>query len=179
MNEILYQALCACLGLSPASEEASVLIREAYQEPENAPRAPRNADVVYYSAEPDRAGNEPPAAYANENPGSSSHVPAVSGFAAYKMVVVCYGPNAETNARKIRGFLYVDGNGYPRSILRKAGVYLVPDPPEVLVLHELEGGLWRLRADVVISLRVTETLSHSNRRNAITVAPAVVVHAGN
>ena len=178
MNEILYQALCACLGLSPSSEEASVLIREAYQEPENAPRAPRNTDVVYYSAEPDRTGNEPPAAYANENPGAASHVPAVSGFAAYKMVVVCYGPNAETNARKIRGFLYVDGHGFPRSILRKAGVYLVPDPPEVLVLHEVEGGLWRLRADVVISLRVKETLFHNNRRNAVTVAPAIIIHKG-
>ena len=174
----IYNALCACLGLSPSSEEASVLIREAYQEPENAPRAPRNTDVVYYSAEPDRAGNEPPAAYANENPGAASHVPAVSGFAAYKMVVVCYGPNAETNARKIRAFLYVDGNGYPRSILRKAGLYPVPDPPEVMVLHEPEGGLWRLRADVVISLRVKETLFHSNRRNAITVAPAIIIHKG-
>ena len=174
----IYNALCACLGLSPSSEEASVLIREAYQEPENAPRAPRNADVVYYSAEPDRAGNEPPAAYANENPGSSSHVPAVSGFAAYKMVVVCYGPNAETNARKIRSFLFLDGSGYPRSILRKAGLYPVPDPPEVLVLHEPEGGLWRLRADVVISLRVAGTLFYSNRRNAITVAPAIIIHKG-
>ena len=178
MNEILYQALCACLGLSPASEDASVLIREAYQEPENAPRVPRNTDVVYYSAEPDRAGAESPAAYANENPGSASHVPAVSGFSAYKMVVVCYGPNAETNARKIRAFLYLDGSGYPRSILRKAGLYPVPDPPEVMVLHESEGGLWRSRADVVISLRVKETLSHSNRRNAITVAPAIIIHKG-
>ena len=178
MMPAIYNALCACLGLSPSSEEASVLIREAYQEPENAPRVPRNTDVVYYSAEPDRAGAESPAAYANENPGSAIHVPAVSGFAAYKMVIVCYGPNAETNARKIRGFLYVDGNGFPRSILRKAGVYLVPDPPEVMVLHEPEGGLWRSRADVVISLRVAETLSHNNRRNAITVAPAIIIHKG-
>ena len=42
MNEAIYQALCSCLGLVPSADEAVALIREAYQEPENAPRPPRH-----------------------------------------------------------------------------------------------------------------------------------------
>ena len=38
MNTILFSAICACFGLQSSSAAAAVLIREAYQEPENAPR---------------------------------------------------------------------------------------------------------------------------------------------
>ena len=60
-SSILYSALCACFGLVPSSSEASVLIREAYQEPENAPRPPRGPEVIYYSVEPDAYAQEAPA----------------------------------------------------------------------------------------------------------------------
>ena len=174
----LYKALCACFGLSPSSSEASVLIREAYQEPENAPRPPRSADVIYYSAEPDPAGLEAPASYVSDNPASASHSPAVSLYAAYRLQVVCYGPNALSNARKIRAFLYIDGANLPRSILRKAGLYPVPDPPEPILLHEPEGSLWRLRCDLTIQLRRNEKQPHPTRSGAVGVAPAVVIRTG-
>jgi hypothetical protein len=173
---VLYNALCACFGLSPSSAEASVLIREAYQEPENAPRPPRNTDVIYYSLEPDTA-SEPPVMYAADNASAASHTPSVSSFSAWRLVVVCYGPHALENARKIRAFLYLDGSGYPRSILRKAGIYPVPDPPEPQLLHEPEGSLWRERADLMVFLRAEETQTHSNRRNAIRTAPAIEIHS--
>ncbi len=176
MNEAVYNALCTCFALQPSSDAASVLIREAYQEPENAPRPPRNMDVIYYSAAPDPSVAVPPAAYASENPASASHKPTVSNFAAYRLQIVCYGPHALENARKIRAFLYLDGSGFPRSILRKAGIYLIPNPPEPTLLHEPEGSLWRQRADLTIQLRVEETLTHPARRYAITVAPAVRVY---
>ena len=174
----LYKALCACFGLSPSSSEASVLIREAYQEPENAPRPPRSADVIYYSAEPDPARLEAPASYVSDNPASASHSPAVSLYAVYRLQVVCYGPNALSNARKIRAFLYIDGANLPRSILRKAGLYPVPDPPEPLLLHEPEGSLWRLRCDLTIQLRRNEKQPHPTRSSAVGVAPAVVIRTG-
>ena len=176
MNETIYSTLCACFGLSASSSEAAVLIREAYQEPENAPRPPRSTDVIYYSLEPDSAP-EPPAMYNTTNTGSASHTPSVSSFSAWRLVVVCYGPHALENARKIRAFLYLDGSGYPRSILRKAGIYPVPDPPEPQLLHEPEGSLWRERADLTVSLRAEETQTHPNRRNAIRTAPAVEIHS--
>ena len=172
----LYFALCACFGLPPSSAQASVLIREAYQEPENAPRPPRSTDVIYYSLTPDPAATEAPPAYSADNPAQSSHTPAVSAFSAYRLQLVCYGPNAPENARKIRAFLFLDGSGLPRSILRKAGIRPVPDPPEPLVLHEPEGSLWRLRADLTVSLRMEEKLTHPAGRYAVTAAPAVVIH---
>ena len=174
----LYKALCACFGLSPSSSEASVLIREAYQEPENAPRPPRSADVIYYSVAPDTGAAEPPPAYSAENSQQASHNPAVSSFSAYRLQIICYGPNALSNARKIRAFLYIDGANLPRSILRKAGLYPVPDPPEPLLLHEPEGSLWRLRCDLTIQLRRNEKQPHPTRSGAVGVAPAVVIRTG-
>ena len=176
MTAIIYQALCTCLGLPSSSAQASALIREAYQEPENAPRPPRSTDVIYYSVVPDTVAAEPPAAYAAENTASASHTPAVSSFSAWTLQVICYGPHALTNARKIRAFLFVDGPGFRRSILRKAGLYPVPDPPEPVLLHEPEGSLWRKRADLIVSLRAEEKETHPARRGAVTVAPAVVIH---
>ena len=176
MTAIIYQALCTCLGLPSSSAQASALIREAYQEPENAPRPPRSTDVIYYSVVPDTVAAEPPAAYAAENTASASHTPAVSSFSAWTLQVICYGPHALTNARKIRAFLYVDGTGFPRAILRNAGLYPVPDPPEPMLLHEPEGSLWRTRADLTVSLRAEEKETHPTRRGAVTVAPAVVIH---
>ena len=90
--------------------------------------------------------------------------------------MVCYGPHALENARKIRTFLFLDGNGFSRAILRKSGLYPVPDPPEPLLLHEPEGSLWRQRADLTVSLRVEETQTHPARINAVSVAPAIQIH---
>jgi len=174
MNETIFKALCACLGLSPSSEQALALIRQAYTEPENSPQPARNADVIYWSLSPEQ-GNDP-ASYNETAAGSGSHKPTVHRFLAYQLLVVCYGPSCENYARKIRAFLYIDGVNLPRGILRKAGIYPVPDPPAPQRLYEPEGSLWRRRADLIISLWVKETLIYSVSRNAITSAPAVIVH---
>lgn len=179
MNDAIYRALCACFRLLPSSLQASVLIRESYQEPENAPRLPRNTDVIYYSIAPDSAAAEAPPAYDAEASAQSSQMPVVSAFSAWTLTVVCYGPHALINARKIRAFLFVDGAGFPRSILRKAGIRPVPDPPEPMLLHEPEGSLWRKRADLTVSLRAEETQAYSSPRNVIAVPPAVMVHTEN
>ncbi len=176
MNTPIHSALCACFGLSPSSVAASVLIREAYQDPEPAPRPPRSANVIYYSLEPDQTASEAPPSWETEVPALMSFTPAVSSFSAWKLQIVCYGPDALENACRIRAFLFLDGVGMPRSILRQAGLYPVPNPPEPLALHEPEGSLWRQRADLTVSLRVEEKQSHPNRRNAVTVVPEVIFH---
>ena len=173
MNDAIYLALCACFGLNPSSPEASVLIRSAYQEPENAPRPPGNADVIYYSVAPDPVAAEAPPVYIPEDASQASHAAAVFSFSAWTLQVVCYGPHALSNARKIRAFLFMDGPGFPRAILRKAGIRPVPAPPEPILLHEPEGSLWRERADLTIRLRMEEKETHPVRRGAVTVAPAV------
>ncbi len=178
MIETMYHALCACFGLTPSSTQASILIREAYQEPENAPRLPRNTDVIYYSVSPDVSAQEAPPAYSMDHPADASHEAVVSSFSAWTLQIVCYGPHALTNARKIRAFLFVDGSGMPRSILRQAGIRPVPDPSEPMLLHEPEGSLWRERADLTVSLRAEEMQMHSERRGAVSVAPVVIINTG-
>ncbi len=175
MNSTIYAALCACFGLSPSSSDASILIREAYQDPENAPQPPRSADVIYYSVEPDIAAEESPPPYNAANPTQSAHTPTVSTYAAWVLHLICYGPHALQNAQKIRAFIYIDGANMPRCILRKAGIRPISDPPEPLLLHEPEGSLWRLRCDLTIQLRAEETQQHTSRRNAVTVPPAIIL----
>ena len=174
MNEAVFNALCACLGLSPSSPQALGLIRQAYTEPENSPRPARTADVIYWSLSPEEGDD--PAAYNAEDAGGGSHAPVVHRFLPYQLLIVCYGPGCEGYAHRIRSFLYLDGAGFPRQILRKAGIYPVPDPPSPQLLYEPEGSLWRRRADLTVSLRVRDTLIYSSRRGAVESPPAVIFH---
>ena len=174
MNETIFKALCACLGLAPDSEQALGMIRQAYTEPENSPQPARNTDAIYWSLSPEQ-GNDP-ASYNETAAASGSHKPTVHRFLAYQLLIVCYGPSCEANARKIRAFLYIDGANLPRGILRKAGIYPIPDPSAPQLLYEPEGSLWRRRADLTISLRIKDTLVYTAGRGAITTAPAVILH---
>ena len=173
MHETIHNALSACLGLSPSSEQALALIRRAYTEPENNPQLARTADVIYWSLSPEEA--EDSASYNETAASAGTHKPTVHRYLAYQLLIVCYGPGCEAYAHKIRSFLYLDGAGLPRQILRKTGIYPVPDPPAPQLLYEPEGSLWRHRADLTVSLRVKETLIYSARRNAIETTPAVVI----
>ncbi len=171
MNRVIYEALCACFALDPGSEEASVLIREAYQDPENTPRPPRETNIIYYSVSPDTVSEEIPSSW--ERVGRKW---VVHRFSPWNLLVVCYGRDALANANKIRSFLFLDGQSFPRSILRQAGIYPIPDPKIPLELHEPEGSLWRNRADLTIPLRVAEDLTHPTNLNSVTVAPNVIIH---
>ena len=53
MYETIHNALSACLGLAPSSEQALTLIRQAYTEPENNPQPARTVDVIYWSLSPE------------------------------------------------------------------------------------------------------------------------------
>lgn len=178
MNETLKlairSAVCACFGLQPSSDTALAFIREVYTEPENTPIPARTTDVLYWSLVP---GDGPdPASYNVADAAGGSHKATVQHFLPWQLLVVCYGPGCEANAHRVRSFLYLDGSGFPRQILRKAGVYPVPDPPAVDLLYEPEGSLWRRRADVRIPLRIRDSQAYENRRSAIQSAPAVVIH---
>jgi len=173
----IHKALCACLGLSPSSDQALSLIRQAYTEPENSPQPARTADVIYWSLSPEQGTD--PASYNETAATSGSHKPIVHRYLPYQLLIVCYGPGCEAYAHKIRSFLYLDGAGLPRQILRKAGIYPVPDPPAPQLLYEPEGSLWRKRTDLIIPLRIRDTLVYTSGRGAITIAPAVILHKTN
>ncbi len=174
-HTVIFQALCACLELPFSSPEASALIRRAYQEPESAPKPGRNENVIYYDL---ASGDSPDAGYmvfSGENPGAAGSYPAVSSFVPYRLVIVSYGPACVRNANRIRDFIFLDGAGYPRSILRKAGIYPVPRPAEPVLLHEEDSSLWRRRADLEIRLRVSDTMTRNNRRPGIAGPPIITI----
>lgn len=179
ITDILFQALCACLEISPSAASSSALVRRSFQDPEPAPSLPRNRNAVFYDLVPENAPDAGYATYTQENPQAASAFPAVSSWLPYRLVIVCYGPDCEQNAQKIRSFLYLDGNGYPRSILRKNGIYPVSRPPMPILIREETGGQFRLRADLTVQLRIKETLTRNVRRNTIASAPAVVIRSGS
>ncbi len=174
-NTAVFQALCACLELSSSSSEASALIRPFPNDPESSPAPPRSVNVIYYDIRPEEAPDAGYMTFSAEDPTASSARPAVSSFLPYQLILICYGPDCEHLAMKIRSFLYLDGNGYPRSILRKAGIYPLPRPPMPVLIYEEEGALLRRRADLAISLRVRDTLVRENRRPGVTEPPAMII----
>jgi len=70
----------------------------------------------------------------------------------------------------------LDGDGMPRSILRKAGIWAEGSPLGPTVFHEEEGSLWRKRADLVFSMRVLGEKRYLSPLNDIREAPEVVLH---
>ena len=171
----IFDALCACLGLNKTSAAAISLIHEAYAEPENVPRPPRNRNVMYWTVLQDLSPDPVSTEYNAEAGSSGSHTPVVHTTLKYQLVIVCYGPACEEYASRIRSMLYLDGAGFPRKILRDAGIYPVPDPPQPSLLHEEEGSLWRKRADLTIRLRVQDG-QQAQARGSIGSPPAVILH---
>ena len=169
----IFDALCACLNLSAA--EGVKLIHEAYAEPENVPRPARNKNVIYWTVLQDPASDPVSTEWNAEAGNSGSHVPSVCTTLKYQLIIVCYGPACEAYASRIRHMLYLDGAGFPRRILRDAGIFPVPDPPQPSLLYEEEGSLWRKRADLTVSLRVRDE-QLAQTRGSIQSAPAVVLH---
>ena len=163
----IFDALRACLNLS--EPEALSLIHEAYAEPENVPRPPRNRNVIYWTVLRDLFADPVSTEYRDE-----PSAPLVSTTLKYQLIIVCYGPDCETHARRIRSMLYLDGHGFPRQILRAAGIFPVPDPPQPSLLHEEEGSLWRRRADLTVRLRVRDEQT-AQTRGSITTAPPVII----
>ena len=174
-REAVFDALCACLNLNKTSAEAIALIHEAYAEPENVPRPGRNKNVIYWTVLQDPSSDPVSTAWNADAGNAGTHRPKVYTTLKYQLVIVCYGPAAEEYANRICLMLYLDGSGFPRRILRDAGIFPVPDPPQPQLLHEEEGSLWRKRADLTVRLRVREE-QQGTSRGSITTAPAVVLH---
>ncbi|QTE70202.1 hypothetical protein JRC49_10360 [Clostridiales bacterium FE2011] len=131
--------------------------------------------MIYWTLLQDPASDPVSTAYNPEPAGAGRNSVTVCTTLKYQLIIVCYGPDAEEYALRIRSMLYLDGSGFPRRILREAGIYPVPDPPQPAILYEEEGSLWRKRADLTISLRVQYAIQ-APERNSIMFPPAVLVH---
>ena len=174
-HEAVFDALCSCLGLDKDSSEAIALIHEAYAEPENVPQPPRNRNVIYWTVLQDLSSDPVSTEYNAEAGSAGTHIPVICSTLKYQLIIVCYGPECEENTSRIRSMLFLDGAGFPRQILRAAGIYPVPDPPQPSLLYEEEGSLWRKRADLTVRLRVLDE-QRAQVRSTISSAPAVIIH---
>ena len=174
-KEAVFKALCACFNLNPSSSDAKSFIREAYKEPENNPRPARTTDVLYWSVDADESIDDN-ASYNEEATTTGNHKTAVHRNLPYRLQVVVYGSNCVSNAHKVRSYFFLDGNNMPRSILRKAGIFPVPNPPKPTYLFEPEGSLWRRRVDQLIELLVADKSLYSAQANSIQVVPAVIIN---
>ena len=170
----VYQALCACLGLPPESDAAALLLHPCRAEPEPMPQAPRTQDAVYYALLPDDRAEPLPTMLVSHGREGSEKPVSLWGVLAFRLQLICYGPNAEENAERIRRMLYLDGAGNPRAILRQAGIWPVPDPPQAQVLAETENSLYRFRADLAVPLRARQELKA--RLPGAVSAPDIVLH---
>ena len=131
--------------------------------------------MIYWTVLQDPAADPVSTAYLTQAGGAGRNTTVVYTTLKYQLIIVCYGPDCEEYAHRIRSMLYLDGPGFPRRILRNAGIYPVPGPSQPAILHEEEASLWRKRADLTVSLRVRHEVSGPERKS-ISVAPVVVFH---
>jgi len=82
------------------------------------------------------------------------NVPSVFEFFPGQLEMVFYGPVCERWARRCMEFLFLDGKGMPRQILREVGIFPVPNWYGPEVVYEESGKVWRKRADLVVPVRV-------------------------
>ncbi len=167
-REAVFRALCACFGLGPSSAEASRRILRAYAD-EPPPQPSRDTDVCYYSLSPDPSG------FTHEEYRVDHSATEVYTVWPYLLTLVFYGPSAEASALRVRSRLFPDGSGFPRKILRDAGIFPVPFPPLPQLFHESEDGLHRPRADLQIRLKITHTEPFSSI-GTITHIPQIIKH---
>ena len=134
--------------------------------------------MIYWTLLQDPASDPVSTVYIPEGTGTGRNTAVVYTTLKYRLIIVCYGPASEEYALRIRHMLYLDGYGFPRRILRDAGIFPIPDPPQPALLHEEESSLWRKRADLAIPLRIRYE-QQAGTRPSIATAPVVILkHQG-
>ena len=137
----VFEALSAAF-----SPDIPLWIRQAWTNPSPPPPAP-DQDVLYYHLVPDPAA----VIMERERTGSRS---VFFRFAPYRLNLVFYGPNAESLSWNVYQLLFLDGWGFPLSILHRGGIYPVPGAPGPSLIREEWEKQHRLRADLTVPLRV-------------------------
>ena len=152
LRRALYLALQSALGLSDA--EANACLFRGYSDNPPAEPAP-SRNVCYYHLQSDSQ-----ASVLRETK-IKNNIPQSFSFISCKILLVFYGPDCEAWAHRAVTFLFLDGAGKPRQILRNVGLYLVPvtDPPSVL--YEEEGKTHRKRADLTVHARLVNNTDYA------------------
>ncbi len=140
----IFRALAVSLNLDPDSPEASQTIHRSWSS-RQPPQASPDETLVFYDFSPD------PEARMYTERTLTNCMTDVYRFIPCTLTAIFYGEASLFNAYMARENLFTDGPGRPRSILRKAGIYLIPASHSPNPLFEVEDGLFRKRMDLEIS----------------------------
>ena len=162
LHRAAYRALRAALAIP--EPEASARILRAYTDQPFQDPGPGET-VCFFHLHTDPA----PALYRETSVTAS--VPEVFDFVPCALTLVFCGPSCESWAHRAQYFLFLDGAGNPRQILRASGLYLIPPAHPPSVLWEEDGNTYRKRADVTIQARLRTNTPYAS---ALTEAPAAV-----
>ena len=144
-DRAVFRALRAALGMNEA--EGSRHLVRAYQDAPPVNPGPE-MNVCYYQIVTEAQGK------GYSETAVEGNVPSVFEFFPGQLVMVFYGPDCERWARRCLEFLFLDGKGMPRQILREVGIFPVPNWYGPEVIYEENGKVWRKRADLVVPVWV-------------------------
>ena len=151
-DKAVFEALCACFGLDPASAEASKRFRAAYLEEATSPQSGRKDNLCYYALSENQNSSLDTLQFRYENSGMT-----VRKVIPVHCLMTFYGPDADDDAERVWSVLFADlGQGSPRSILRLAGIVPIGRPSRPNTVPELEGSLWRRRTDLNVELSMLD-----------------------
>ena len=167
LHEALFKALRLALGI-PSAEAPARLLR-AYASPPP-PQGSREENLCFWHLTPDLSA--PLLRETQVKSGRSQHF----RFLPYQLVLVFYGPEAETWALRARENLYIDGIANPLGILRHAGLYLIPPTQPPSILWEEFGSQYRKRADLILNARLLDN-SDENPAASRTLDIETIAHA--
>ena len=170
-------ALKSTLSLSEKEANRS-LIRAYATVPASEPSPDTN--LCYYFLQ-----TEPSAPLLQESSLDSS-LAEVFSYQPCRLVLVFYGQDCERWALHCRSFIFLDGVGKPRHLLRSVGLFLIPSPPPPSIAYEETSKTFRKRADLVIQARLVDisaygsVISRSEETvDTISVSPSVEVHVSS
>jgi len=144
-DRAVFRALRAALGMN--AEEGNRHLVRAYQDSPPVNPGPE-MNVCYYQIVTEAQGK------GYSETAVEGNVPSVFEFFPGRLEMVFYGPDSERWARRCMEFLFLDGKGMPRQILREVGIFPVPNWYGPEVVYEESGKVWRKRADLVVPVRV-------------------------
>ena len=162
LHQAVFRALQAALCLSDA-QAARALIRAYVPAPPQDPGPDEN--VCFYHLQPDAQSPQ------THESAISQGVPEAFTFAPFSLFLTFYGPACVPWAHRAQSFLFLDGPEAPLSILRSAGLYLVPPSHPPVLLYEDLAKTHRPRADVTLQARLALNTPYAS---AATEAPASV-----
>ncbi len=173
INRAVFRALATSLNLDPDSPEASRMILQSWSS-RQPPQASPDENLLFYDFSPN-----PDAPMYTERTLTNSMTD-IYRYIPCTLTLIFYGEACLFNAYMVRENLFIDGTNHPRSILRNAGIYLIPTFQSPRFICEEEGALFRRRMDLEVSaymlVNTDSPESGALKVPVVTTSPEIVTY---